>query len=161
MGYQCVIRECNDLTCKAYLEVEPPDPEYGFKKKLELKKHGQTKKQVELKCKVDNPEARVKWYKDGVPVSKSDPNILIENEEFAKEGEGETSRDVTIGEFPHKFTNKLESKNCVEDDKVEFKLECEEDDAEVKWFKDGVEIVPDGKRIQVVKEGKKRKLVIN
>ena len=98
-----------------------PDPEYGFKKKLELKKHGQTKKQVKLKCKVDNPEARVKWYKDGVPVSKSDPNILIENdegvqtltirearledagkytckiEEFAKEGEGETSCDVTIG----------------------------------------------------------------
>ena len=51
-----------------------------------------------------------------------------------------------LTEFPHKFTNKLESKNCVEDDKVEFKLECEEDDAEVKWFKDGVEIVPDGKR---------------
>jgi len=183
--YQCVIRECNDLTCKAYLEVEPPDPEYGFKKKLELKKHGQTKKQVKLKCKVDNPDARVKWYKDGVPVSKSDPNILIESdegvqtltirearledagkytckiEEFGKEGDNETSCDVTIGEFPHKFTNKLESKNCVEDDKVEFKLECEEDDAEVKWFKDGVEIIPDGKRIQVVKEGKKRKLVIN
>merc|ERR1711963_35803 len=82
-------------------------------------------------------------------------------EEFGKEGDNETSCDVTIGEFPHKFTNKLESKNCVEDDKVEFKLECEEDDAEVKWFKDGVEVVPDGKRICVVKEGKKRKLVIN
>ena len=51
-----------------------------------------------------------------------------------------------FSEFPHKFTNKLESKNCVEDDKVEFKLECEEDDADVKWFKDGVEIIPDGKR---------------
>ena len=98
-----------------------PDPEYGFKKKLELKKHGQTKKQVKLKCKVDNPDARVKWYKDGVPVSKSDPNILIESdegvqtltirearledagkytckiEEFGKEGDNETSCDVTIG----------------------------------------------------------------
>ena len=49
-------------------------------------------------------------------------------------------------EFPHKFTNGLEGKNVVEEDKVEFKLECEEDDAEVKWFKDGVEIIPDGKR---------------
>lgn len=183
--YQCVIRECNDLTCKAYLEVEPPDPEYGFKKKLELKKHGQTKKEVKLKCKVDNPDARVKWYKDGKPISPSDTNFLIENEEgvqtltireakledsgkytckieeFAKEGEGETTCDVTIGEFPHKFTNKLESQNCVEDDKVEFKLEVEEDDADVKWFKDGVEIIPDGKRIQIIKEGKKRRLVIN
>ena len=40
----------------------------------------------------------------------------------------------------------------MEDDKVEFKVEVEEDDAEVKWFKDGVEIVPDGKRIVIVKE---------
>merc|ERR1712226_1215394 len=143
------------------------------------------KKQVKLKCKVDNPDARVKWYKDGVPVSRSDPNILIESdegvqtltlrearledsgkyvckiEEFGKEGDSETTCDVTIGEFPHKFTNKLEGKNVVEDDKVEFKLETEDDDAEVKWFKDGVEVVPDGKRICVVKEGKKRKLVIN
>merc|ERR1712073_116517 len=82
-------------------------------------------------------------------------------EEFGKEGDDETTCDVTIGEFPHKFTNKLESKNCVEDDKVEFKLECEEDDAEVKWYKDGVEIIPDGKRIKIVEEGKKRKLVID
>merc|ERR1712226_1565405 len=82
-------------------------------------------------------------------------------EEFGKEGDSETTCDVTIGEFPHKFTNGLEGKNVVEEDKVEFKLECEEDDAEVKWFKDGVEIIPDGKRIQIVKEGKKRKLVIN
>merc|ERR1719210_889449 len=29
-----------------------------------------------------------------------------------------------------------------------------------KWYKDGVEIVPDGKRIQIVSEGKKRKLII-
>ena len=27
-------------------------------------------------------------------------------------------------------------------------LGVEEDDAEVKWFKDGVEIVPDGKRLR-------------
>ena len=36
--------------------------------------------------------------------------------------------------------------DCVEDDKCEFKIAVEEDDAEVKWFKDGVEIIPDGKR---------------
>ena len=70
---------------------------------------------------MDNPDARVKWYKDGVPVSRSDPNILIESdegvqtltirearledtgkyvckiEEFGKEGDSETTCDVTIG----------------------------------------------------------------
>lgn len=40
-------------------------------------------------------------------------------------------------------------------------LACELDDAagEVKWFKNGEEIVPD-KRVQVVKDGRKRKLVV-
>lgn len=183
--YTCVVRECNDLTCKAYLEVEPPDPEYGFDKKMELKKHGQTKKKVKMRCKMNNPEAKVKWFKDGVEVKPSDTRFLIENnngevsltireceledagkytcqiEEFGKPGEDMCTCDLTVGEFPHKFASQLEGKDCVEDDKCEFKIEVEEDDAEVKWFKDGVEIVPDGKRVVIVKEGKKRKLVIN
>jgi len=183
--YTCVIRECNDLTTKVHLEVEPPDPEYGFDKKMEIKKHGVTKKKVKMRCKVD-PNAKVKWYKDGKPVSTSDPRFLIEQkedgevsltireceledagrytckiEEFGKPGEDECTCDLTVGEFPHKFTNQLTGKDCVEEDKCEFKIEVEEDDAEVKWFKDGVEIIPDGKRVVIVKEGKKRKLVIN
>ena len=56
----------------------------------------------------------------------------------------------TFSELLHKFAIKLETKHdrldYIEGDIVEFKLECEEDDAEVKWFKDGVEIIPDGKR---------------
>ena len=90
-------------------------------------------------------------------------------EEFGKEGEDTTSCDVTIGgkrqkppescfvifmmsftEYPHKFTNSLQGKNVVEDDKVEFKLEVEDDEADVKWFKDGVEIIPDGKRYMIL-----------
>merc|ERR1711981_1353311 len=82
-------------------------------------------------------------------------------EEFGKEGQDACTCDLTVGEFPHKFASQLTGKDCVEDDKVEFKIDVEEDDAEVKWFKDGVEIIPDGKRVVVVKEGKKRKLLIN
>ena len=102
-------------------DITAPDPEYGFKKKLEIKKHGLTGNTVKIKCKVDNPDARVKWYKDGKEIKPSDANFLMENdegaltltirearledagkytckiEEFAKEGEGETSCDVTIG----------------------------------------------------------------
>ena len=98
-----------------------PDPEYRFKKKLELEKHGQTKKEVKIMCKVDNPDERVKWYKEGKPISASDTNFLVENDdetqaltiretrledsgkytckivELAKDGEGETTCDVTIG----------------------------------------------------------------
>jgi len=183
--YSCVIRECNDLTTKAYLEVDPADPEWGFEKKLDKKKNGKTKRKLKLKCKTDNPNAKVKWFKDGKEIKPSDTNFLITSNEgvqeleikcaekedsgkytckvveFGKEGEDETTCDVNIGDMQHKFTSELKSVDCVEDDKCEFKINVEEDDAEVKWFKDGVEIIPDGKRIQVVKEGKKRKLVIN
>jgi hypothetical protein len=41
----------------------------------------------------------------------------------------------------------------VEDDHVEFKIELDEEDGDVKWFKDGVEIIPDGKRVQVGSSG--------
>jgi len=182
--YSCIIRECNDLTTKAYLEVEPPDPEYGFCKKLDLKKKGKTKRKVDMKCKVDNPEAKVKWFKDGKEIKPSDPRFLIKNEggfctleirsaemgdageykcviqDFGKEGNSETTCQLEMSEFQHNFTNDLQGKNVVEDETAVFELGVEEDDAPVTWFKDGKEIVPDGKRIQIVSEGKKRKLII-
>ena len=57
--------------------VTAPDPEYGFKKKLELKKKGKTKRKVEMKCAVDSPDAKVKWYKDGKEIKGSDPRYLL------------------------------------------------------------------------------------
>merc|ERR1712121_260489 len=93
--YTCIVRECNDLSCKGYLEVEPADPEFGFCSKLKDKK-GKTKRKVQLKCKVDDPNARVKWFKIG------------------KEGANETSCKVEIEEFQHAFTSKLKGKKVVE-----------------------------------------------
>ena len=49
-------------------------------------------------------------------------------------------------EFPHKFTSELKGKDCVEDDHCVFSIDVEEEDAEVEWLKDGVPIIPDGKR---------------
>ena len=53
-----------------------PDPEFGFATKLKDKK-GKTKRKVQLKCKVDDPNARVKWFKDGKEVSPSDPRYQL------------------------------------------------------------------------------------
>ena len=88
--YTCIVRECNDLSCKGYLEVErehllhprkywqilthflsAADPEYGMAKGLQDKK-GKTGRKVNLKCKVDNPDAQVKWYHNGKEVKPSD-----------------------------------------------------------------------------------------
>ena len=48
------------------------DPEFGFCGKLKDKK-GKTKRKVQLKCKVDDPNAKVKWFKDGKEIKASDP----------------------------------------------------------------------------------------
>lgn len=64
-------------------------------------------------------------------------------------------------EYPYKFVKVLKSQQLIEKDNVT--LACELDDAggEVTWFKDGEEIKPDdNKRIQLVKDGRKRKLVV-
>merc|ERR1719397_797649 len=182
--YTCTVRECNDLSCKGYLEVEPADPEYGIAKGLKDLK-GKTKRKVNFKCKGDNPEAKVKWYHNGKEVKPSDTRFLIKNVdgncsleireaemsdagewtckidgEFAKEGKDTTSCKLEMSEFQHAFTSQLQGKNVVEGETAVFEIGVEEDDAPAKWYKDGVEIVPDGKRIQIVTEGKKRKLII-
>lgn len=65
-----------------------------------------------------------------------------------------------MAEYPYKFVKVLKSQQLIEKDNVQ--LACELDDAggEVTWFKDGEEIKPDSKRVQAVKDGRKRKLVI-
>ena len=47
----------------------------------------------------------------------------------------------------------------VEHDRCEFEIDCEADDAEVSWYRDGKKINPDDGRVEIVVEGKKRKLV--
>ncbi len=103
------------------MKLAAPDPEFGFKKKLQAKEHGQTTKKIKLRCKVDNPEARVKWYKDGKEIKPSDTRFLMENnggdcgltirdlelsdagkytckiEEFGKPGKDETTCELTVG----------------------------------------------------------------
>ena len=161
------------------------DPEYGIAKGLKDLK-GKTKRKVNFKCKVDNPEAKVKWFHNGKEIKPSDPRwnthifsnlqshilrYLIKNEggncsleirsaemadagewtckidgEFAKEGKDTTSCKLEMEEFQHAFTSQLQGKNVVEGETATFDIGVEEDDAPAKWYKDGVEIVPDGKR---------------
>ena len=39
---------------------------------MEKKKNGKTKRKLKLKCKTDNPDAKVKWFKDGKEIKPSD-----------------------------------------------------------------------------------------
>ena len=62
-------------------------------------------------------------------------------------------------EYPHTFTSQLKGQNVVEHDRCEFEIDVEADDAEVSWFRDGKKINPEDGRVEIVVEGKKRKLI--
>jgi hypothetical protein len=47
----------------------------------------------------------------------------------------------------------LTGQDVVEEENVVFTVELYEEDCNVKWLKDGVEICPDGKRVQVRSSG--------
>ena len=70
-----------------------------------------------------------------------------------------TETVIALSEFQYKFTKILKSARLIEKDTLT--LACELNDArgDVKWFKDDVEIQGD-KRIEIVKDGRKRKIVI-
>ena len=63
-------------------------------------------------------------------------------------------------EYPDKFTSKLKSKSVVEHQEAVFEVNVEAEDAEVDWYINGKRINPDDKRVQVICDGLKRKLVI-
>ena len=48
----------------------------------------------------------------------------------------------------------------MEHDECVFEIDVEADDAEVTWYHDGKKITGDDKRVQIITEGKKRKLII-
>ncbi|KAJ8886792.1 hypothetical protein PR048_013004 [Dryococelus australis] len=70
-----------------------------------------------------------------------------------------TTTTVTIVDYPYKFVKVLKSQQVIEKDTIT--LLCELDDAggDVKWFKNNEQVKAE-KRIQIIKEGRKRKLII-
>ena len=64
-----------------------------------------------------------------------------------------------FSEYPHTFTSQLKGQSVVEHDRCEFEIDVEADDAEVSWYRDGKKISPEDGRVEIVVEGKKRKLI--
>lgn len=171
--------DINGIQSAAFLNVEEPDPVYSFTKPLKKKYDGFTKHELTLECTVNNSLAIVNWFKGEQKLTNNDHyvigkelsgvcKLMIKNCNFDDAGQyschldkqtDKTETTVKISEYPYKFVKVLKSQQLIEKDKVT--LACELDDAggEVKWFKNGEEITPD-KRVKVVKDGRKRKLVI-
>uniref|UniRef100_A0ACB8FN88 Myosin-binding protein C, slow-type n=1 Tax=Sphaerodactylus townsendi TaxID=933632 RepID=A0ACB8FN88_9SAUR len=77
-------------------------------------------------------------------------------------GDEKCSTELFVREPPVMVTKPLEDTSGYIGDKVELSVEVSEDDANVKWFKNGVELPLDSKsRYKVKVEGKKHTLIIS
>ena len=103
------------------MSISAPDPSWGFEKKLDKKKNGKTKRKLKLKCKTDNPEAKVrtsaylftsastagyclffvqvKWFKDGKEIKASDTNFLITSNDGVQELEIKCAEKEDSGKY--------------------------------------------------------------
>lgn len=172
--------EIGGVSSTAFLNVEEADPSYTFTKPLKKKIEGFTKHETTLECAVSSSMANVTWFKDNKKIESDDPRYLISKDingnlkliikESLLEDTGQyrcqldkqpdkTEVAVKIVEYPYKFVKVLKSLQCIEKDNVT--LACEIDDAtgEVQWWRGDDEIKGD-KRMQIVKDGRKRKLII-
>lgn len=70
-----------------------------------------------------------------------------------------TETDIALSEFQYKFTKILKSARLVEKDTLTLACELNDSRGDVKWFKGDEEIQSD-KRIEIVKDGRKRKIII-
>lgn len=70
-----------------------------------------------------------------------------------------TETVIALTEYQYKFTKILKSARLIEKDTLTLACELNDSRGDVKWFKGEEEIIPD-KRIEIVADGRKRKIVI-
>ncbi|XP_018620241.1 myosin binding protein Ca isoform X4 [Scleropages formosus] len=158
------------------MKVEPKKCD-AFLKKLEAAYSVDKGKKIQLTVEVANPDAQIKWLKNGTEIKPSAKYVFesVGNkrkltinkctlaDDAAYEcviGEDKSFTEVFVKEPPVTITKLLDDLHVVVEDKVEFEVEVSEEGANVKWMKDGVELARDGK-YRFKKDGKKHWLIIN
>ncbi|XP_041941733.1 myosin binding protein Ca isoform X5 [Alosa sapidissima] len=162
---------------KKMKRVEPKKSD-AFLKKLDDAYSVQKGKRIQLVVEMADPNAQVKWLKNGVEIKPSAKyvfecvgslrkltiNKCNLSDDAAYEcvvGEEKSFTEVFVKEPPVTITKPLDDMHVVVGDKVEFEIEVSEEGANVIWMKDGIEITRDLTRYRMKKDGKKHTLVIN
>ncbi|XP_029455573.1 myosin-binding protein C, slow-type isoform X1 [Rhinatrema bivittatum] len=151
----------------------------AFAKKLDPAYQVDKGGRIRLAVELTDPTVELKWYKNGQEIRPSTKYIFehkgnerilfINNCSLAddaayqvKAGDEKCSTELFVREPPVLVTKELENVNTYCGERVELECEVSEEDANVKWFKNGVELNNEPRsRYRLKVEGKKHTLIID
>ncbi|XP_076855019.1 myosin-binding protein C, cardiac-type isoform X2 [Brachyhypopomus gauderio] len=135
---------------------------------------------IKLQVEVANPDAEVKWLKNGQEIQRTGSKYIFEsvgNKRFLTinncslsddaaytcvVGDEKSVTELFVKEPPVLIVRNLEDQMAMKGDRVEFECEVSEEGAQVKWEKDGVELTRDESfKYRFKKDGCKHTLIIN
>ncbi|XP_049418258.1 myosin binding protein Ca [Epinephelus fuscoguttatus] len=164
---------------KKMKKVEPKKSD-AFLRKLDSAYSVDKGKRIQLTVEVADPNAQVKWLKNGQEIKPSAKYVFESvgnkrtltinkcnlSDDAAYEcvvGEEKCFTEVFVKEPPITITKLLDDVHTVVGEKVEFEVEVSEEGANVKWMKDGIELNRDtaGSKYRFKKDGKRHILIIN
>ncbi|XP_029914816.1 myosin binding protein Ca isoform X1 [Myripristis murdjan] len=164
---------------KKMKKVEPKKSD-AFLKKLDPAYSVDKGKKIQLTVDVADPNAQVKWLKNGQEIKPSAKYVFESvgnkrtltinkcnlSDDAAYEcvvGEEKCFTEVFVKEPPVTITKLLDDVHTVVGEKVEFEVEVSEEGANVKWMKDGVELTREtaGSKYRFKKDGTRHILIIN
>uniref|UniRef100_A0A8C1M910 Myosin binding protein C, cardiac n=1 Tax=Cyprinus carpio TaxID=7962 RepID=A0A8C1M910_CYPCA len=151
----------------------------AFLRKLDPAYQVEKGHKIKLQVEVANPDAEVKWLKNGQEIHPTGRYIFesvgnkrfltINNCTLADDaaytctiGEEKTVTELFVKEPPVLIVRNLEDQMVMKGERVEFECEVSEEGAQVKWEKDGVELTRDESfKYRFKKDGCKHVLIIN
>nr|XP_021333215.1 myosin-binding protein C, cardiac-type isoform X3 [Danio rerio] len=152
----------------------------AFLKKLDPAYQVEKGHKIKLEIEVANPDAEVKWLKNGQEIHPTGSKYIFEsvgNKRFLTinncslsddaaymcvVGDEKTVTELFVKEPPVLIVRNLEDQMAMKGDRVEFECEVSEEGAQVKWEKDGVELTRDESfKYRFKKDGCKHVLIIN
>ncbi|XP_063294295.1 myosin-binding protein C, cardiac-type [Pelobates fuscus] len=152
----------------------------AFLKKLDPAYQVEKGQKMKLVVEVANPDAEVKWLKNGQEIRVSGSKYIFENignkriltinhcslaDDAAYScviGDEKCFTELFVKEPPILILRPLEDQAVMVGERVEFECEVSEEGAQVKWEKDGVELTREETfKYRFKKDGKKHYLIIN
>ncbi|XP_070086636.1 myosin-binding protein C, cardiac-type [Equus caballus] len=153
----------------------------AFQKKLEPAYQVSKGHKIRLTVELANPDAEVKWLKNGQEIQMSGRCEYIFESIGAKRtltisqcsladdaayqcvvGGEKCSTELFVKEPPVLITRPLEDQLVMVGQRVEFECEVSEEGAQVKWLKDGVELTREETfKYRFKKDGQRHHLIIN